>query len=264
MGTSTSLGAIAGMALGGLSARTDLHLNFSFGHFRIDGFSVPFFLAAILMFAALVVAWRWLPESAPAAALDPTAPPDWRRFAARLWLPLGLAAASQFGIALFEGTFALFAQDKLQYGPAQVGAAFMVCGLVMAIFQVPAAVLLNAYWTPYRQVWGGFTLMASGSALLLALRAKPFVLASVAILALGAAVISPNLAALVSSRGGNHAGAALGAQSAANSLGQFAGPALGGVLFAWQPTAPYAFGSAFLLSTALLIATLSRKAGENA
>jgi DHA1 family multidrug resistance protein-like MFS transporter len=174
-------------------------------------------------------------------------------------MPLGLAAATQFGLALFEGTFALFAQERLQYGPAQVGAAFVVCGVVMAVFQVPAAALLGGQWSAYTQVWCGLTLMALGSVLLLVFSATPLILASIAVLALGAAIVSPNLAALVSRRGGIHTGAALGAQGAANSLGQFAGPALGGVLFAWQTAAPYVFGGVFLFCTALLAAAQSRR-----
>jgi DHA1 family multidrug resistance protein-like MFS transporter len=257
IGTSTSLGAIAGVALGGLSTRTDLHLELSFGHFRIDAFSVPFFLAAALSAAALVLTWRRLPESTPAATQTPSDSPGWWHFATRLRLPLSLAAASQFGLALFEGTFALFAQERLQYGPVQVGAAFVVCGLVMAAFQVPTATLLGAYWSMRSQLGTGFMLMALGSALLLAVTGKLLVLASIAILALGAAIIAPNLATLVSRSGRNHTGTALGAQAAANSLGQFAGPAVGGALFAWEFSAPYVFASGLLLFAALVAATQS-------
>ena len=32
---------------------------------------------------------------------------------------------------MFEGTFALFAQAKFDFGPAEVGYVFVVCGLVM-------------------------------------------------------------------------------------------------------------------------------------
>ena len=49
---------------------------------------------------------------------------------------LGLALVAQFALAMFEATFALHAQAILDYGPAEVGAVFVVCGLVMAVFQV--------------------------------------------------------------------------------------------------------------------------------
>jgi hypothetical protein len=68
------------------------------------------------------------------------------------------------------------------------------------------------------------------------------------------AFIAPNLSALVSKRGGERqAGASLGIQNAANSLGQASGPLLGGVLFIWQINAPYLFSGAVLLALALII-----------
>jgi DHA1 family multidrug resistance protein-like MFS transporter len=112
-----------------------------FGHFKIDSFSVPFFAAAALGLLTLLAALRWLPESLPAHA--PRAPgdeTDWRALASALGSLLGLTRVAQFGLAIFEATFALFAQAKFNYGPAEVGAVFMVCGLVMAVFQVGASV----------------------------------------------------------------------------------------------------------------------------
>ena len=64
-----------------------------------------------------------------------------------------------------------------------------------------------------------------------------------------------NLSALVSKRGGERqAGASLGIQNAANSLGQSVGPLLGGVLFIWQTNAPYLLSGAVLIALALGIA----------
>ena len=86
-------------------------------------------------------------------------------------------------------------------------------------------------------------------------QSKFFVFAFVALLALGMAFIAPNLAALISKRGGERqAGASLGIQNAANSLGQAGGPILGGVLFIWQINAPYLLSGALLIALALGIA----------
>jgi len=85
-------------------------------------------------------------------------------------------------------------------------------------------------------------------------RTRFFVFAFVALLALGMAFIAPNLAALISKRGGEQqAGASLGIQNAANSLGQAGGPLLGGVLFVWQANAPYLLSGALLVALALAI-----------
>ena len=80
------------------------------------------------------------------------------------------------------------------------------------------------------------------------------VLALVGLLALGTAFVSPNLAALISKRGGSRrVGAALGVQNAANSLGQASAPLLGGALFIWHINAPYLLTGALLVMVALVV-----------
>ena len=253
LGTAVSLGFVVGPALGGLLSRTDLHLNLRFGHLLIDSFSVPFFAAALLGVLTLVAAVRWLPESLPAglpSAQGAETKTDW----SSLGTLLGLALAAQFGLALFEATFALYAQAKFNYGPVAVGAVFVTCGLVMTIFQVGAVGFLSGRILEMYQVGAGFALMGVSLVGLVLARDTFAVFALVGLLALGTALISPNLAAMISKRGGNHrVGAALGVQNAANSLGQTAGPLLGGVLFIWQINAPYLLTGALLVTVALLI-----------
>ena len=68
------------------------------------------------------------------------------------------------------------------------------------------------------------------------------------------ALVAPNLAALISMRGGSRgAGTALGAQNAANSLGQASGPLVGSALFVWQMNAPYMLSGVVLVAIALVI-----------
>lgn len=253
LGTAVSLGFVVGPALGGLLSRTDLHLNLRFGHLLIDSFSVPFFAAALLGVLTLVAAVRWLPESLPAglpSAQGAETKTDW----SSLGTLFGLALAAQFGLALFEATFALYAQAKFNYGPVAVGAVFVTCGLVMTIFQVGAVGFLSGRILEMYQVGAGFALMGVSLVGLVLARDTFAVFALVGLLAFGTALISPNLAAMISKRGGNHrVGAALGVQNAANSLGQTAGPLLGGVLFIWQINAPYLLTGALLVTVALLI-----------
>lgn len=132
LGTAVSLGFVVGPAFGGMLSRKDVHFTARFGHFTVDSFSVPFFAAAFLGLLTLFAAMRWLPESlrarAPrAAAEEPET--EWPRLARSLGPLLGLALVGQFGLALFESTFALYAQAKFNYGPVEVGAVFVVCGL---------------------------------------------------------------------------------------------------------------------------------------
>jgi DHA1 family multidrug resistance protein-like MFS transporter len=264
LGTAVSLGVVVGPALGGLLSRRDWHFNWSTGHFKVDSFSTPFFVAALLGLLTLLAALRWLPESVPKPSGQDTDPArdtsdktkaDWRTLLKTLSPLLALTLAGQFALNMFEGTFALFAQKKFAFGPAEVGYVFVVCGLVMTVFQAGAVGFLAGKISEIIQVGAGFALMGTGIALLATAQTKFFVFAFVALLSLGMAFIAPNISALVSKRGGERqAGASLGIQNAANSLGQAGGPLLGGVLFIWQIDAPYLLSGALLILLALGIA----------
>lgn len=257
LGTATSLGFVVGPAIGGMLSRRDLHFTARYGHFMVDSFSVPFFAAAFLGLLTLFAAMRWLRESLPAygaRAVPQETSTDWRRLARSFGPLLVLALVGQFGLATFEATFALYAQAKFDYGPVQVGAVFVVCGLVMTVFQVGGVGVLAGRIPEIWQVGAGFGLMGTSLALLVMARGRFAVFAFVGLLALGTAFIFPNLAALISKRGGSRrVGAALGVQNAANSLGQASGPLLGSALFIWQLNAPYVLTGALLVTAAMAV-----------
>ena len=253
LGTATSLGVIVGPALGGVLSRRDWHFTASIGHLRIDGFSTPFFAAALLGLLVLPAAWRWLPESLSSPAAQPgwredaERPKSWPALVRSLAPLLVLTLAAQLALAMFEATFALFAQRKFAFGPTEVGYVFVVCGLVMTLMQTGAVGFLAGRITEMVQIVAGIAMMAIGITLLATAQSIVPVFAFVALLSAGMAFIAPNLSALVSKRGGaRQAGSALGIQNAASSLGQSIGPLLGGVLFLWQRNAPYLVGGALL------------------
>lgn len=275
LGTAASLGVVVGPALGGSLSQRDWHFNWSTGHFKVDGFSTPFFAAAFLGLLTLLAALRWLPESLPKTSAADTNPAkdtserskaNWRMLLKTLSPLLALTLAGQIALTMFEGTFALFAQAKFAFGPAEVGYVFAVCGLVMTVFQAGAVGFLSGKISEMIQIGAGFAVMGTGIALLATAQTKFLVFAFVALLALGMAFIAPNLSAVVSKRGGERqAGASLGIQNAANSLGQSVGPLLGGLLFIWQPNAPYLLSGASLIALALGIAwkdVVQRRAAE--
>jgi len=257
-GTAVSLGVVVGPALGGMLSRRDWHFNWRYGHFMVDSFSTPFFAAAFLGLLTLFAAIRWLPESLysrETLVSKGEMKRDWRTLVKSLRPLLALALAGQLALTIFEGTFALYAQAMFNYGPIEVGAVFVVCGLVMTVFQVGAVGFLAGRIGEIYQIGAGFALMGTGIVLLSTARTTFFVFAFVALLALGMAFIAPNLAALISKRGGEQqAGASLGVQNAVNSLGQASGPLLGGALFVWQMNAPYVLSGALLIAVALVIA----------
>ena len=257
LGTAVSLGFVVGPALGGTLSQSNLHLNVHFGHLLINSFSVPFFAAALIGLLTLFAAMRWLQESLPRAEVTrrtSSTKTNWRPLIRTLAPFLGLALAAQFGLAIFEAIFALYAQTKFSYGPGQVGAAFVVCGLVMTVFQACVVGKLAGRVRELHQIGMGFALMGSSLALLVVMSTRFSVLMLVGLLASGTAFVSPNLAALISKRSGARGtGAALGAQNAANSLGQVSGPILGGALFLWQVNAPYVLTGAVLITVAVVI-----------
>lgn len=257
LGTAASLGLVVGPSLGGLLSRRDWHLNWSIGHLKLDSFSIPFFAAALLGLLTLTAAWLWLADSrrvAPALATGGSMKATWRTSLRRLAPLLALGFAGQGALAMFEGTFALFASAKFDSGPAEVGYVFVVCGLVMTVAQAGLVGLLAGKVTEMRQVGVGFVLMGAGIALLTTAPSIALVFAFVALLSLGMALIAPNVYALVSKRGGvGNAGASIGVQSAANSLGQAVGPLVAGALFVWQVNAPYLVAGALLLTLATVL-----------
>jgi DHA1 family multidrug resistance protein-like MFS transporter len=124
----------------------------------------------------------------------------------------------------------------------------------MAVFQLGASGLLAGRIGAMGQIGMGLALMGTSLAVLMMPRRMFSVLTVVGVLALGMALIAPNLAALISTRGGSRrAGTALGAQNAANSLGQASGPLVGGALFVWQMNAPYVLSGGVLVAVALVI-----------
>ena len=268
LGTATSLGVVVGPALGGLLSRRAWHLTGSAWHLKVDSFSTPFFVAALLGLLTLLAALRWLPESLPAtstlhapAANAPDERPMTGPLLVRTLAPLLLLSfAGQLALAMFEGTFSLFAQARFNYGPADVGYVFVVCGLVMTLLQTGGVGFLSGKISGMTQVGAGFAVMGTGIALLATAQTRILVVAFVAVLSSGMAFIAPNLSALVSMRGGaRRAGASLGIQGSANSLAQAIGPLLGGVLFLWHQTVPYLAAGALLTALAAVIGWKARK-----
>lgn len=258
LGTSASLGSIAGAALGGLVIWKNWHIHSAtFGNLVVDGFSIPFFLAAVLALFTLLAAIRWLPESLTTRyelANHGSMLSEWKKIGRNIWLILGLTTLSHLGLTLFETVFVLYSKSKLGYGPAQVAFGFMTCGLVMAVFQGFAVGFLSGRVSEKVQLAIGFNLMGVGIAFLLFAHALALNLGAIAVLALGMAFITPNLSAITSKRsGGTQMGAALGLQTSAGYLGQTIGPFLGALLFAWIAGAPYVVASMTLLAVGIAI-----------
>lgn len=256
-GTALSLGFVVGPVLSGLLTRRNWHIELTSGHFVLDGFSIPFLAAAALSAAAAPPVVARIPESrSEARGVARTTPgARWLDLGQRLRGVLALVFISQAALALFEAVFALYAGRVLRFGMTEIGYAFAICGLVMAVFQGGIVGLLRSGRARVRrQVAAGFFLLGAGLLALLLVRPAAAVFGSVALLALGMALITPNLLTLIANRSGPSTGAGIGLQSTFSSLGQVTGPVLGGLLFGWQAALPFqiAAGSALLLAVWVL------------
>lgn len=252
-GTSVSLGLIAGPAMAGVLSRPGIDLGA--GPFRIDGYSIPFLFSAALTLATVAYAQVRLGRLAGptfSARADISEPQS--NDVPRLRTLLGLVAAAQYGLAIFEGTFVLYARDRLSLTAAQTSIAFIVCGAIMALLQVPASGALAEVFSPLSQVAIGFALMGVGISALLTTTSYPVVLMMVAVLAAGAALVIPNLSALVSLGARTSTGVALGWKTSAGSLGQFLGPVVGGSLIANHARLPFLMAGILMIAIALAIA----------
>jgi MFS transporter, DHA1 family, multidrug resistance protein len=247
-GAAVSFGVVAGPALGGVLGGADATGTSSAGGL---GFALPFVVAGVLTIVVAAAAATLLPK--PARLLRSRGPVPGPKRSTRsrghgLRALLGLVVASQFGLALFEGTFVLYARDRIGLSAAQAGTAFVVCGLSMGVFQLFAVGPLTRVVSPPTQIAVGVALAGIGIAGLVTSRNFGVLLGWIAVLALGSALTTPNLAALIATRAGPATGQAIGLKSAASSVGQFAGPMTGVVLLGLNPAAPFVGGGVALVA----------------
>jgi len=259
--TAISLGVVVGPAMSGFLALSDIHIDLKTEHLVFDGFSVPFFAAAGLALATVPAVLRWLPES-----LSSTPRAAEARHG-RWWFDLGeklkglmlLVFVSAFALALFEAVFTLFAVQTLNLGMVEIGYAFVLCGIVMAVFQGGVVAYLAGRISEKVQIAAGFLTMGAGLWLLPMSKELPAVFGAVAVLGVGFALISPNLLTLVANRGEPHTGTALGLLNAFTGLGQVAGPLVGGLLFVVNVDRPFEVAGTLILGIALWMIARHRR-----
>jgi DHA1 family multidrug resistance protein-like MFS transporter len=256
IGTAAGLGVVAGPALGGVLGSSGLSVA---GVIQLDGYAAPFSVAAAVAAVMVPVAWLAIPATNPGGRPDPDAPVGAKESAAAPPWPglralLGLVVLSQFGLAVFEGTFVLFGRERMALTAGQAGAAFVVCGAVMAVLQPLVVRGLRRRAPPMAQIAVGLGAMGVGLAALAATTTFASAIAWITVVAAGTALVVPNEAALVSLHGGRRVSTVLGMRSTAGGVGQFAGPVVGGALVGWRTGAPFYSTAAVLSAVAVGLA----------
>ncbi len=249
IGAAMGLGMVVGPGLGGWMA-----------HFSL---SAPFFLAAGLSVVALLMVFLLLPEShPPAQSPRPVVKQSrWGMLVIALKGPLGLlffmSFLISFGLTNFEGIFGLYAKQRYDFTPAQVGSILTFIGLISAIVQ-------GALTGPATRRWGEvaiirLTLLCSAVGFILMLFAQDFlqVFITSGVFVLSNAMLNPSVAALVSKRTTEEQGFTMGLNNSFLSLGRIAGPLWAGFVFDLRMYLPYLSGAVIMLIGCLMSFSLA-------
>lgn len=254
-GTAVSVGLVAGPAFTSLLTRSAITVGRGALHFEAD--AVPFLFSGLVAASVMVGAGRHLPESnrgrTTAAPLGARHPDGSRLTPPTLGPLLVLVVASQYGLAIFEGMFVLYARDRFSLSVSQISLTFIACNATIAVLQLPAVGWLTHRVSALTQVAFGFALLGTSLTGLLLVRSFPLVLAMSSAHGAGAALVGPNLSALVSTASRAGAGVALGLKNSASGLGQFLGPFVGGSLMRLGTELPFLVAGALLIAIAFAV-----------
>jgi DHA1 family multidrug resistance protein-like MFS transporter len=241
LGAAGGIGTIVGPVLGGFLAGESL--------------STPFFLAAGLSVLSLLLAIVFLPESLPVEARQISQKReklvDLKSWGQTINSPIGSLLALTFistcGLMIFANVFGLYALEKFDFGPDDVGVMMMVLGLVSAVAQGLLAGPATKKWGDGTVIKGGLLATAIGFGLMLLANTYITILFATAFFALTVALQIPALTSLTSRRATVPQGIAMGLSNSFVSLGRIVGPILGGLVLDVNLNLPYLSGAGFML-----------------
>ncbi len=253
IGAAMGVGMILGPGLGGVTAEISLQ--------------APFLMAAAMSTIAMLLIWALLPESLPedqrTVSTSKVKGPNLPLMLESLRGPLGfllfLAFLVNFGLANFEGIFGLYAQERFNYGPAEVGSIMTVIGIVSVIIQGAVTGLATRKLGEVMVILLSLIGSAVGFALMLIAVDYATVLLTVGFFVFTNAMLRPVIASLASKMTQGGQGMALGMNNAFQSLGRVIGPLLAGLMFDIDIRLPYSSAAVIMLvSFALAMVWLRR------
>ena len=215
----------------------------------------PFFFASGVSVLAMLLLWIFLPES-----LHPDHRAGdghrvrgldlglmWHSLFGPIGFLLILAFLHNFALTNFEGIFGLYAQQRFNYGPREVGLVLMAIGIVSAIVQ-------GALTGPFTRRWGDVrilkaALIASAIGFVIMLEAVDMatLLLTVMFFVTSNAMLRPGVSSLISKRTPGGQGSAMGLNNAFMSLGRIVGPLWAGFAFDLNLNFPYLTGGLIML-----------------
>jgi MFS family permease len=248
LGASFGIGFLLGPAIGGALAPL--------------GYHVPLLVAAGLATLNWLHAVASLQEPPRhAAAEEPT-----RTRAALLRDPLvrRLCTANlvfSVAVAQLETVFAFLMIDRFGYDAQHVAAILVGMALLMGGVQGGGMKALARRYSERGLAIAGASALAVAFAAVPEMPSVAWLLAPLALSALGRAILQPSLLSMTSlAASRSERGAVMGAFQASASLARVVGPVAAGLLYDRSQAAPFWFASVLLVATALLARTLPRRA----
>jgi DHA1 family multidrug resistance protein-like MFS transporter len=243
-----------GMGFLGAAGGLGLILGPGFGGW-LGAFSIatPFFAAAGISLATMLLILFLLPESLPAQARQPgdrkiktmQLGELWRVLLSPIGILLFMAFLASFGLANFEAVFGLYALEKFSYGPERVGVILAVVGLVSTVGKVFTGSLTRR--------WGDATVIKTslftgsiGFLVLLLANTYPTILLATGFFILSKTFLRPAVFSLTSKQAAVGQGVAMGLSNSFMSLGRIVGPIWAGFVFDMNFNYPYLSGAAIL------------------
>ncbi|MGD9571812.1 MAG: MFS transporter [Thermoleophilia bacterium] len=222
IGAAFGLGFVLGPAIGALFSSVDERL--------------PFFVAAGLAAANLVLAWLRLPESrkqGAAAAPVPRASVLRRALSSPDLAPLvWLSFVATLAFVGMESTFALFGERRFDYSTAQIGLLFVYIGVLTVIGQGFLVGRLVERWGEGRVLVGGLAGTAGGLLAVAVARDLWVLLPGLALLAVASGLVFSTTTALISlASGEDEQGATLGLTASVGGAARIIAPLAATALF---------------------------------
>ncbi len=241
LGAAMGLGMIIGPAMGGW-----------LGH---NNFALPFFVAGGLAVLTLPFAITFLPESlkerckitpGEKATITVEVVKD------PLFMVFLVCFVFNFTSSLFQGTFALFAADKVGFGIRDLGILFAVLGIISVVIQGGLVGRLVQRFGDEKLIIAGLLVASVGMLLILIAPNIILLYLTTAIFNIGVTLLWLSSSSLVTKNSSGGQGAALGIMQSFSSLGRILGPMLGGALYDIHMSFPYYLGSTIMMLIVLL------------
>ena len=245
-----------GMGMLGAAMGVGMVLGPGFGGWlAVDSLSTPFFVAAGLSMVVLVFIALALPESLPPSmrqsqdskSVGPQFGQMWRALFSPIGFLLFLAFLVSFGLTNFEAIFGLYALERFDYGPQQVGTILTVIGLIFAVVQGGLTGPLTKRWGEVLIIKASLLGSVVGFLIMLSANSFPTVLLTVGLFVLSNAMIRPAVSSLTSRRATIGQGAAMGLNNSFMSLGRIVGPIWAGFILDINLNLPYISGAIVML-----------------